>query len=125
MVPSTFPRRAASRHDRTQFCRTPAAFPRHSLRSQKERPYSMTAISKASFSGTLRAGAAALGLAALLALAACDKGPDQAAVAAQLKSDVEAQLKVIEGSAVPRSISHTGVTVTPADDGRYQVTIEG
>ncbi|HWA50995.1 MAG TPA: hypothetical protein VG742_22190 [Dongiaceae bacterium] len=85
----------------------------------------MTAISKASFSGRLRAGAVALGLAGLLALAACDKGPDQAAVAAQLKGDVEAQLKIIEGSAVPQSISHTGVTVTPVDKESYQVTIEG
>lgn len=85
----------------------------------------MTAISKVSFSGTLRAGAVALGLAGLLALGACDKGPDQAAVAAQLKGDVEAQLKVIEGSAVPQSISHTGVTVTPIDKESYQVAIEG
>jgi hypothetical protein len=85
----------------------------------------MTAISKASFSGTLRAVAAALGLAGLLALGACDKGPDQAEVAAQLKGDIEAQLKIIEGSATPKSISHTGVTVTPVDKESYQVAIEG
>jgi hypothetical protein len=69
--------------------------------------------------------AGAIGLAGLLALSASDKGPDQAAVAAQLKSDVEAQLKIMEGAAVPQSISHTGVTVTPADKEHYQVAIEG
>lgn len=81
----------------------------------------MTAMLKANFLRTV----GAIGLAGLLALGACDKGPDQAEVAAQLKGDVEAQLKIIEGSAAPKSISHTGVTVTPVDQESYQVAIEG
>ncbi len=90
----------------------------------------MTATTKASFPATLRADlracAAALGLAGLLALGACgDKGPDQAAVAAQLKGDVEAQLQTMEGTATPKTISHTAVTVTPLDKASYQVSIEG
>lgn len=75
--------------------------------------------------GNLRAGSAAIGLAGLLALGACDKGPDQATVAAQLKGDVEAQLKTMEASTAPRTITHTAVTVTPVDKERYQIAIEG
>lgn len=61
----------------------------------------------------------------MLAVAACDKGPDREAVAAQLKADVEAQLKLIEGSTTEKVVSHSAVTVTPADDNRYEVAIEG
>jgi hypothetical protein len=60
-----------------------------------------------------------------LALAACDKGPDRAAVAAQLKADVEAQLKLVEGSMAPQMVSHSAVTVTPGDGDGYQVAIDG
>lgn len=83
----------------------------------------MTAMTKTGLFGTVRAGA--LGLAGLLALAACDKGPDQATIAAELKSDVEAQLQVLESNAGPKVITHSAVTVAPADDDRYQVSIEG
>ncbi len=69
--------------------------------------------------------AGAIGLAGLLALGACDKGPDQAAIAAQLKSDVEAQLQIMEGGSTPKVITHTGVTVAPADSKSYLVSIEG
>lgn len=60
-----------------------------------------------------------------LALAACDKGPDRAAVAAQLKSEVEAELKSIEQGAGPNVVAHSGVTVTPGEDDRYLVAVEG
>lgn len=61
----------------------------------------------------------------LLALAACDKGPDRNAVAAQIKGDVETQLQNIEGSASPKVLSHAAVTVTPAEGDQYQVVIDG
>ena len=80
----------------------------------------MTAMFKTSMFKT-----AVLGLVGLLALGACDKGPDQAAIAAQLKGDVEAQLKTIETSAAPKVITHTAVTVTPVDSERYEIKIDG
>lgn len=60
-----------------------------------------------------------------LTLAACDKGPDREAVAAQLKADTEAQLQIMEGQAAQKVLSHSAVTVTPAEDDRYAVAIEG
>jgi hypothetical protein len=69
--------------------------------------------------------AGAIGFAGLLALGACDKGPDQAEVAAQLKKDVEAQLQIMEGGSTPKVITHTGVAVAPASDKSYLVSIEG
>jgi hypothetical protein len=65
-----------------------------------------------------------LGLAALLALTACEKGPDQAKTAAELKAGVEEQLKKLEGSSGPKMLSHTAVNVRPQDDA-YLVSIEG
>lgn len=94
-------------------------------KTQTERPHDMTAITKAGLLGNVRARAAALGLAGLLALAACEKGPDQATIAAQLKSDIEAQLQIMEGNAGANVLSHSAVTVTPVDDERYEVAIEG
>lgn len=69
----------------------------------------------------------ACGMAGLLALAlaACDKGADREAIAAQLKSDAEAQLQLIAGNAAHKVVSHSGVTVTPEADDRYVVAIEG
>jgi hypothetical protein len=67
----------------------------------------------------------ALGLAGLIALAGCEKGPDQAETAAELKSGVEAQLRKLEGSSARKVLSHTAVTVMPQDDGAYLVSIEG
>jgi hypothetical protein len=67
----------------------------------------------------------AFGVAGFIALAGCDKGPDRAEVAAQLKADVENQLKLTEGSAGSKVLSHTAVTVTPQDDDLYLVAIEG
>jgi len=67
----------------------------------------------------------ASGFAGLLALAACDKGPDQAATAAELKSGVEQQLTKLEGSSSQKVISHSAVNVTPQDDGAFLVSIEG
>jgi len=88
-----------------------------------------TGVTKPGLLGNIRAGfrrrAAAIGLAGVLALGACDKGPDQAEVAAQLKSDVEAQLQIMEGSSTPKVITHTGVAVAPASDESYLVSIEG
>jgi hypothetical protein len=66
-----------------------------------------------------------LGLAALLALSACDKGPDRAKVAADLKASIEEQLKKVEGPADQQVLSHTAVSVTPQDDNAYLVTIDG
>ncbi|HKP26355.1 MAG TPA: hypothetical protein VJV39_20980 [Dongiaceae bacterium] len=66
-----------------------------------------------------------LSLAALLALTACDKGPDREQVAAELKAGVEEQLKKAEGPAGQQVLSHTAVNVTPQDDNAYLVTIEG
>ncbi len=66
-----------------------------------------------------------LGLAALLALTACEKGPDRAKVAAELKAGVEEQLKKAEGPAGQQVLSHTAVNVTPQDDDAYLVSIEG
>lgn len=66
-----------------------------------------------------------LGLAALLALGACEKGPDRAQVAAELKSGVEEQLKKLEGTPEQKVLSHTAVNVTPQDDDAYLVSIEG
>ena len=66
-----------------------------------------------------------LGLAALLALTACEKGPDRAKVAADLKASVEEQLKKAEGPAGQQVLGHTAVNVTPQDDDAYLVAIEG
>jgi hypothetical protein len=65
-----------------------------------------------------------LGLAALLALTACDKGPDREKVAADLKASVEEQLKKLEGASAQKVISHSAVNVTPQGEG-YLVSIEG
>jgi len=65
-----------------------------------------------------------LGLAALLALTACEKGPDQAKTAAELKASVEEQLKKAEGPEGQKVLSHSAVNVTPQDDA-YLVAIEG
>lgn len=88
----------------------------------------MTLMSRAgSFGSAWHSRALACGMAGFLALtlAACDKGPDRAAVAAQLKGEVEAELQVIEGSAGAKVLSHSAVTVTPAEDDRYVVAVEG
>ncbi|NJM92158.1 MAG: YdgA family protein [Rhodospirillaceae bacterium] len=66
-----------------------------------------------------------LGLAALLALTACDKGPDREKVAADLKAGVEEQLKKAEGPAGQQVLSHSAVNVTPQDGDTYLVSIEG
>ena len=66
-----------------------------------------------------------LGFAALLALTACEKGPDRAKTAAELKAGVEEQLKKAEGPAGQQVLSHTAVNVTPQDDDAYLVAIEG
>jgi hypothetical protein len=66
-----------------------------------------------------------LGLAVLLVLTACEKGPDRAKVAADLKAGVEEQLKKVEGPAGQQVLSHTAVNVTPQDDDAYLVSIEG
>ena len=63
--------------------------------------------------------------AGLIALAGCDKGPDREEVAAQLKADVETQLKQVEGGSGRDVVSHSAVTVTPQDDDLYLVAIEG
>ena len=67
----------------------------------------------------------AWGLASLLALAACEKGPDREQTAAELKSSVEAELSKLEGSSAQKVFSHSAVNVTPQDDGAYLVAIEG
>jgi len=88
----------------------------------------MTSTSRAARPGILlRRSTLATGMAGLLALAltACEKGPDRAAVAAQLKADVEAQLQVVESNAAEKVLSHSAVTVTPNDDDRYLVAIDG
>jgi hypothetical protein len=69
-------------------------------------------------------GALAFGLAGLLVLAACEKGPDKAETAAELKSGVEEQLKKLEGSSAQKVLSHSAVKVTPQNDA-YLVSIEG
>jgi hypothetical protein len=69
--------------------------------------------------------ALALGLGCLLALAGCDKGPDAAQTAAELKSGVEAQLARLEGPAAQKVLSHAAVNVTAQQDGAYLVSIEG
>ncbi len=66
-----------------------------------------------------------LGLAALLALTACDKGPDREKVAAELKAGVEEQLKKAEGPGAQKVLTHAAVSVEPQDDNAYLVTIEG
>ena len=66
----------------------------------------------------------AFAFAGVMALAACDKGPDKEQVAAELKSSVEAELQKIEGSAAEKVLTHTAVNVTPQDDA-YLVAIEG
>jgi hypothetical protein len=73
-----------------------------------------------------RAGRAflALAFAGGVALAGCDKGPDQAQVAAELKSSIEAELQKIEGSAAEKVLTHSAVNVTPQDEA-YLVAIEG
>ena len=88
----------------------------------------MTSTSRAARPGILlRRSTLATGMAGLLALAltACEKGPDRAAVAAQLKADVEAQLQVVESNTAEKVLSHSAVTVTPNDDDRYLVAIDG
>lgn len=65
------------------------------------------------------------GVAGLFALAGCDKGPDRAEVAAELKADVEKQLQLLESGGAHKAVSHTAVTVTPQDDDFYLVSIEG
>jgi hypothetical protein len=65
-----------------------------------------------------------LSLVALLALTACEKGPDREKIAAELKAGVEEQLKKAEGSAGQKVMSHTAVNVTPQDEA-YLVSIEG
>jgi hypothetical protein len=67
----------------------------------------------------------ALGFGAALALAGCDKGPDKAKTAAEIKSGVEGQLQKLEGSSAQKVLSHSAVTVTPQDDNAYLVSIEG
>ncbi|HET6619710.1 MAG TPA: hypothetical protein VFG64_07195 [Dongiaceae bacterium] len=69
--------------------------------------------------------ALALGFGCVLALAGCDKGPDTAQTAAELKSGVEAQLARLEGPAAQKVISHAAVNVTAQQDGAYLVSIEG
>ena len=69
--------------------------------------------------------AMAFGFAGLLALAACDKGPDKGAIAADLKASVEGQLKLLEGSQAKKVLSHTAVNVTAQEDNLYLVSIEG
>ena len=61
----------------------------------------------------------------LLALTACEKGPDREKVAAELKAGVEEQLKKAEGPAGQQVLSHSAVNVTPQDDDTYLVSIEG
>lgn len=73
----------------------------------------------------LKRAAPALGFAGLLALTACDTGPDRAVVASDLKSSVEAQLRLLEGSSSRKMLSHTAVNVTAEEDGVYLVSIEG
>ena len=68
---------------------------------------------------------AGFSLAALLALTACDGGPDQAKTAAELKAGIEEQLKKAEGVEGQKVLSHTAVNVTPQDDNAYLVSIEG
>jgi hypothetical protein len=67
----------------------------------------------------------AFGFAGLVALAGCEKGPDKAQTAAELKSGVEEQLKKLEGSSAQKVLSHSAVNVTPQDDDTYLVSIEG
>ena len=67
----------------------------------------------------------AFGVAGLLALTSCDKGPDREKIAADLKSGVEDQLKKMEGSAAQKVVSHSAVNVTPQDNDTYLVSIEG
>ena len=70
--------------------------------------------------------ALAIGFGGLLALTACgDKGPDKTQIATDLKTSVEGQLKLLEGSQAQKVVSHTAVNVTPQDDGLYLVSIEG
>jgi hypothetical protein len=66
----------------------------------------------------------AFAFAGVVALAGCDKGPDQAQVAADLKSSIEAELQKIEGSAAQKVLTHSAVNVTPQGDA-YLVSIEG
>jgi hypothetical protein len=68
--------------------------------------------------------ASALCFGALLALAGCDKGPDTAQTAAELKTGVEAQLQRIEGGSAQKVLSHGAVNVTPQGDA-FLVSIEG
>jgi hypothetical protein len=65
-----------------------------------------------------------LGFGALLALTGCDKGPDKAQTAAELKTGVEGQLQRIEGGSAQKVLSHSAVNVTPQGDA-YLVSIEG
>lgn len=69
--------------------------------------------------------AAAIGFSGLLALAACDSGPDKEEAAADLKASVENQLKTLEGTQAQKVLSHSAVTVTPQDGDAYLVSIEG
>lgn len=67
----------------------------------------------------------ALGFGSLLVLTACEKGPDRAQVAADLKSGVEEQMKKLEAASSPGALSHSAVEVTPQDEGAYLVEIAG
>lgn len=67
----------------------------------------------------------AFGFVGLLALTACDTGPDREQIAAELKSSVEEQLKKLEGSSAQKVLTHSSVAVTPQDDESYRVTIDG
>lgn len=67
----------------------------------------------------------ALGFGSLLVLTACEKGPDRAQVAADLKSGVEEQMKKLEAASSPGALSHSAVKVTPQDEGGYLVEVEG
>jgi hypothetical protein len=67
----------------------------------------------------------ALAVGGLIALAGCERGPDKAQTAAELKSGVEEQLKKLEGTSARKVLTHSAVNVTPQDDGTYLVSIEG
>jgi hypothetical protein len=67
----------------------------------------------------------ALGFSGLFMLAGCDKGPDKAVTAAELKSSVETQLQKLEASSTQKVLSHSAVNVTAQDDDSYLVAIEG
>lgn len=86
-----------------------------------EKDRDMTILQRGKLGRTLLA----LGLGSLLVLSACEKGPDRAQVAADLKSGVEAQMKKLEAASSPGALSHTAVKVTPQDGDAYLVEVEG